>query len=497
MKWLTLILSLFLFFSCGVQNQQNAKLVIKFDESAKERLKYLSSEKEFELPDPTSGTELTCFGIFVDYPEKDTGNFCTIDPLTPYKLVRPDVVGGLVSINGGELSLEVVAGVNRTIQVVAFKTDYGGVYPAGFCPSVLVDFDPYEEYMSDPFIIAELTNFPISAGVQNLIINARYLTGTNNNTKLDDCIGPFFQSTATTNGLFNVSLFITGLYTIIADGSSTTTLTASVTDTNGNPVEGKSVVFNKPINGGFAPTSLTTNASGQAVFTLTSSTIAGTYGYTVTVDGMTTATESIIFSPGSAFNVELYVTGTDTLVANGSDTTTLTASVTDLYGNAVPNEPVELTIPANGGLALTSLITDTNGLAVFTLTSSTLIGTYNYTATANSITSTPSQTLTFVPGVVAIVNLTFTTTSTIPANGSDTTTFQVLVTDSFSNGVPNQMVNFNILNPTYGGSAAPLALTDISGITTGVLISSTATGTYFYNATCDAVTSSDVQAVFY
>src|SRR3989339_1638176 len=387
-RWVTLMLIALLFSACGYQNKSSSQLLVTFDEAAQEHLKYLSHQKEFELPDPTSGSELTCFGVFVDYPEIDSGNFCLIDPLTPHKLVRPDIVAGLVPISGGELSLEVIAGQNRTIQIVAFKTAYAGAYPNGFCPSVLVDFDPYEEYMSDPFIIAELTNYTILAGSQNLIIDAHYLTGTNNNTKLDDCIGPFFQSTSVTSSI-HLNLFITGANSIIADGSSTTTLTASVTDSNSVPAVDKSVYLNIPINGGSAPTMVNTDANGLAVFTLTSSTIAGTYGYTVTVDGMTSAAEIVTFIPGTVANVHLYVTGTDTLIADGMTSTTLTASVTDVNGNPVQNETVTLNIPANGGSISGLVNTNASGVAVFTLTSSTLAGTYNYSATANSITSTP------------------------------------------------------------------------------------------------------------
>ena len=496
MKWLILISSLFLFFSCGVQNQQSAKLVIKFDKSAKERLQLMSNEKEFALPDPTSGTELTCFGIFVDYPESNAGNFCTIDPLTPYKVVRPDVVGGLVPIGGGELSLDVLAGFNRTIQVVAFKTAYGGVYPADFCPSVLVDFDPYEEYMSDPFVIAELSGYTISAGEQNLTIDARYLTGTNNNTKLDDCIGPFFQSTAITNGSINVNLYITGAYSIIADGTSTTTITASVTDAYGNPGVDKSVYFNVPTNGGYAPTMLNTDANGIAVFTLTSSTVAGTYSYTVSVDGMTSAAETVTFVPGLAANVSLYLTGTNSLVADGVSSTTFTASVTDVNGNLVVNEPVYLNIPANGGAAPTSLNTDINGQAVFTLTSSTVAGTYYYSATANSITSTPQQALTFYPGMVAIVELTLAGTNPIPADGVSTTYFHVLVKDAYTNPVANKTVTLNILELIDGGSTPGVQITDAFGVANFTLTSSATVGLYNYTATCEAITSANIQVEF-
>ena len=496
MKWLTIILSLFLFFACGVQNKQSAKLVVKFDQSAKEQLQYLSSEKDFTLSDPTSGSELTCFGIFVDYPEINTGNFCTIYPLTPYKQVTPDVVGGLVPINGGELSLDVIAGSNRTIQVVAFKTAYAGVYPAGFCPSVLVDFDPYEAYMSHPLIIAQLSGYTILAGEQNLTIDAHYLTGTNNNTKLDDCIGPFFQSTSTASESFNLSLVITGLYTIPADGTSTTTFMATVTDSSSNPAIGKSVTFNTPTNGGMvSPTTLTTDASGQAEFTLTSSTIAGTYAYTVTVDAMTSAAESVTFAPGVAANVTLYVNGSDTLVANGTDTTTLTASVTDVNGNPVVNEPVFFNIPANGGSASTSQNTDSNGLAVFTLTSSTLAGTYNYSVTANSITSTPPITVTFIAGSVFTVDLNLMGPASIMTGGS-TTTFDVYVKDSNLNGVPNKMVVVNIVDPNGGGASVPV-LTDAAGYTNFTLTSSMIVGTYDYTVTCDSMTSISVQVQFY
>ena len=242
---------------------------------------------------------------------------------------------------------------------------------------------------------------------------------------------------------------------------------------------------------------LNTDANGLAVFTLTSSTVAGTYSYTVAVDGMSSAAEIVTFVAGVVANVSLYLTGTDSLVADGISSTTLTASVTDVNGNLVANEPVFINIPANGGSAPTSLNTNVDGQVVFTLTSSTVAGTYYYSVTASSITSTPQQAVTFFPGVVAIVELTLTGLNPIVANGTDTTTFQVWVTDSFSNSVPNQMVNFNILDLINGGTTVPNSMiTDAFGMANFTLTSSATVGIYDYTATCDAVTSTIVQVEF-
>ena len=262
-----------------------------------------------------------------------------------------------------------------------------------------------------------------------------------------------------TAAVANVALYVTGATSIVANGISTTTLTASVTDAFGNPVDNETVSLNIPANGGSVPGSVNTNAAGLASFTLTSSTVAGIYNYTATANSRTSAAKPVTFVAGPAANVDVYVTGASSIVANGSSTTTLTASVTDSNGNPVASETVTLNIPANGGSVPGTVNTNVSGRAVFTLTSSTVVGTYNYSATANAITST-QKSVTFTAGAVANVGLYVTGATSILANGVSTTTLTASVTDTNGNPISNSTVTLNI--PANGGSVPGTVNTNVN-----------------------------------
>ena len=81
--------------------------------------------------------------------------------------------------------------------------------------------------------------------------------------------------------------------TISSDGASQTILQATVLDIAGDPVSGVSVALTIPTNGGTSSSPATTNASGIAEFTLTSSSVAGTYSYTVSIESGSIVSSSL------------------------------------------------------------------------------------------------------------------------------------------------------------------------------------------------------------
>jgi len=333
-----------------------------------------------------------------------------------------------------------------------------------------------------------------AGGLAVFTLTSSTVAGTYNYTATANAITSTQKSVTFTAGpATDVDVYVTGVSSIVANGSSSTTLTASVTDTNGNPVNNQTVTLNIPLNGGSVPGTVNTNASGLAVFTLTSSTVAGTYNYTATANAITSTQKSVIFTAGAATDVDVYVTGASSILANGSSTTTLTASVTDTNGNPVNNQTVTLNIPLNGGSVPGTVNTNASGLAVFTLTSSTVAGTYNYTATANAITST-QKSVTFTAGVATDVDVYVTGVSSIIANGSSTTTLTASVTDTNGNPVNNETVTLNI--PLNGGSVPGTVNTNASGLAVFTLTSSTVAGIYNYTATANAITSTQKSVTF-
>ena len=293
----------------------------------------------------------------------------------------------------------------------------------------------------------------------------------------------------------SILLTITGSSSILANGIATTTFSAYALDGNGNPSDGRNINLNVPIGGGSTTTPATTDSSGYAYFTLTSGTNIGVYPYTASFGGTNSNVESITFYANVPDAITLNITGATSITANGFSTSELVVNVTDVGGNPVANSTVYLNIPLNGGSVPGAEFTDATGTATFTLTSSLTAGTYDYSATAGSITSN-TQSLTFTPSLPNMITLVNMGASAIASDGMSTTRLQAIVQDANYNVVPNVTVTLNI--PVDGGTVPDINVdTDEGGAATFVLTSSVVVGTYSYSATiAGPITSNTVNVDF-
>ncbi len=127
---------------------------------------------------------------------------------------------------------------------------------------------------------------------------------------------------------------------ITANGASTSTAIAILTDASGNRIPGQAVAFsstdaNESISG------VTDNGNGTYTATITSSTTPGTPTITVS-DGGLTAQQTLTQTPGPAANIAVAVQP-PVIKADGASTATATATVTDAFGNPVSGDPVNIT----------------------------------------------------------------------------------------------------------------------------------------------------------
>lgn len=267
--------------------------------------------------------------------------------------------------------------------------------------------------------------------------------------------------------------------TIVANGSSSSTLTASVKDGHGNPVGAGVTVSWATTLGTIASTS-TTDATGTAVGLLKSSTNAGTAvvaakassgdaGKTAVVniapDSGTAKVSSVSASPASAN-------------ANGTDVITLTAILKDGNGNRMGAGIAVNWSSTKGTIAQTSQ-TDATGAATASLTS-TLAGSGVVTAKGGSGDAGQTVSVTFNPDVttarVGVVNA---TPNSVIANGS-TISLTTVVSDAYGNPVgAGQSVSWISSGGTLASSTTN---TDASGKATVVLTSGMTAGTYTVTA---------------
>lgn len=260
-----------------------------------------------------------------------------------------------------------------------------------------------------------------------------------------------------------------------ADGVDSITFTAKLLSTTAQPMPNRKITWTVR-NAVLKASTTTTDAAGQATATVTSTTsslaqvdaVEGSNSFKATADA------AFVGDPATAKVVTL-VSDQPSLVANGSTSAVLTATVKDAAGNAVGAGVPVTWSTSLGSLAAITTATNASGIANVTLTSSTVIGTANVTARA--IVSDPGKATTVAmtaDNTTARV-MTFTANPTsIAANGATTSLLTATVQDANGNtvaaGVP---VNWTT---SLGTLAASSTMTNASGTATVVLTSSTVSG---------------------
>ena len=283
----------------------------------------------------------------------------------------------------------------------------------------------------------------------------------------------------------------------------TSTLTATVTDQNGNPISGVTILFNTN-KGSLSTTSGTTNALGQISTTLsgvansTSATVNalvnGTYGsllydnpsnplqnlvctnilpYTLsassTVNFDLTANVTLSQTVTTPVNVGNTVTYTITAHNNGNSTGT-GILINDIAPSGLTNvviTPSSGTTYANGVWTIPSLAN--SGSATLTI-SGTVVSSMAGTNTANTATRTaedqyngmsPTSTISFY---TKKASLTITNTGTTPVNVGGTGTFTITAT----NNGPDPATNIQINDPLPTGYTAGTPTAGTYNQTTGI-----------------------------
>jgi adhesin/invasin len=235
---------------------------------------------------------------------------------------------------------------------------------------------------------------------------------------------------------------------IVANGSSTSTITVQVFDTNNNPVT----------SGGDAVTLTTTlgslgtvsdNGDGSYSATLTAGTSPGTATITGTLNGAAIGDDaSVAFTaaPVSAANTTITASPTS-IVADGSSTSTITVQVFNTNNDPVTSGGDDVALVTNLG-SLGTVSDNGDGSYSATLTAGTSPGTATITGTLNGAAIGDDATVQFTAVPVSAANTTISASPTsIVANGSSTSTITVQVFDTNNNPV------------TSGGDAVTLTTT--------------------------------------
>ena len=254
---------------------------------------------------------------------------------------------------------------------------------------------------------------------------------------------------------------------VVASGTSTSTITVTLRDVDFNPVQGHAVTLT-PGGGGsvISAASGSSGANGVVTFTVTDVT-AQNVAYTATdttVPVVITETAQVNFVPGPTDAATSTVTANPTTVtADGATHSTITVTLLDVHGN--PEQDDTVTLTPNGGSSVASAASGpsgANGRVSFTVTD-TAVQDVDYQATD----VTASIVLQQVAAVDFTVGPTNAGTSTVTASPSSvladgTTHSTVTVTLLDANGHP-VVGDAVALNAGSGGSVVSAA----SGISSG------------------------------
>jgi adhesin/invasin len=325
------------------------------------------------------------------------------------------------------------------------------------------------------------------------------ITATDNGTGTPAGTGGSGTATITqTSGTGNTITGSASPSSLPADGTSTSTVSATVKNSSGAAVAGDVVSFAKGTGcGSLTPASgsATTNSSGVASITYTVNTTVGTCTLTATEAGSGAST-TIAITQTAAPNVVAVTPATATVSATGSATQTFVANVTTFSGTSVSADTVTFTVggspaAACGTMNPASGSTNSSGNVTSVYISSTTSGFCTITATESgtggSGTAVVDQTTSPAPANIpyTITAVTFSPAS-VPADSSTTATASVTVKDSLAAGVAGDTVRFSkgagctgvLLN---GGSSAT-AVTNSAGTASVTYTAGSAVGTCTINA---------------
>jgi hypothetical protein len=300
-------------------------------------------------------------------------------------------------------------------------------------------------------------------------------------TATDSSVSPSMSARATLTQT-SVSMAVSlSPSSIVANGSSTSTAMAKVTDGIGNGVSGDGVSFSST-DPGETLGPVVDHGDGTYTATITSSKVAGRVTITATdssVSPIVSGRLTLIQAPGPATSVTVGLSPSS-IIANGTSQSTVTTKVTDVNGNPVSRDNLKLS-SGDSGEAIGPVTPHGNGIYTAKLTSSTVAHQVTITATDSSTHVSGHAKLTQTPGRAKSVTVGV-SPSSILANGSSHSTATATVTDANGNRVSGNSVRFSSSDPGVRIGVVTLHSNGtytaaLKGSTTAHLVTITATDT--------------------
>ncbi|MBF0722994.1 invasin domain 3-containing protein [Sanguibacter inulinus] len=302
---------------------------------------------------------------------------------------------------------------------------------------------------------------------------------------LDDAPGTQTASVAFTPGDVDLSASTISASptTILADGTSTSTVTVTLLDANGNPTgtSGGLVVVATDLG----TVGATTDAGdGTYSAVLTSARTAGTATVSFTLDGAGAPATAPVALTAGAVDLGSSTIEADpmSITADGVSTSTVTVRLVDANGNALVSSGGEVVVFSSRGEVL-GTVDEGDGSYTAVLRSSTAAGVAAVGFTLGGEVAGPTVPVTFVAGEASAgLSEISASPASITADGASTSTITVRLVDA--NGNPLTTSAGTVAIATDAGTLG--ATTDVGdGTYTAELTSSTTAGTATLSFTLD------------
>ena len=310
--------------------------------------------------------------------------------------------------------------------------------------------------------------------------------------------GSLIADTATVNfipGAANTSqsAITVSSASIVADGTTTSTITLRTTDAQGNNLTTGGLSIALFENGSANIGTVTDNNNGTYSATITS-TVAESITITGTINGsLNTDTATIEFIPGAATTTQTTISvSTASLTADGSSLSTITVQAKDAQNNNLVDGGLLIALTEDGSATI-SAITD-NADGTYTATISSIVAeiiTIRGTLSGSPLSSI--TTVTFNPGVPTTAQTTVSVSSnTVTADGISTTIVSVQTVDTFGNLLT---IGGSAITLSQNGGATISPVSDNGNGTYTATIISTLAESIVVRSTLNTATISDIANV--
>lgn len=260
---------------------------------------------------------------------------------------------------------------------------------------------------------------------------------------------------------------ITGTSPVVANGVATSTVTIILRDAANNPVPGQTPTFSSNGSDNTVGSCSVTDVTGSSTCSL-ASTKAEIKTLSIASPVIKTG-GNVTFVAGAAAVATSTITGTSPVVADGVATSTVTVTLLDAFNNPVSGSTPTFNASGTGNSYSACSATNASGVATCTMSSTKA---ENKTLAIATPVVKADGTVTFTAGTPVALNSTITGTGPVVADGVATSTVTVTLNDANNNPVEG-------LTPTFGATGtnntiAACSATDVSGVATCTLASTTA-----------------------